>query len=80
MILSGREITKCPKPGKMEETLEGGRGPPRAVAPLEREREITKFIIRPSVMSHKNISVSGTNNIYCFKKFSHDIRRSSFHV
>jgi hypothetical protein len=23
----------------MEETLEGGRGPPRAVAPLERERE-----------------------------------------
>jgi hypothetical protein len=28
-----------PKPEKMEETLEGGRGPPRAVAPLERERE-----------------------------------------
>jgi hypothetical protein len=28
-----------PKPGRMEETLEGGRGPPRAVAPLERERE-----------------------------------------
>jgi hypothetical protein len=26
----------------MEETLEGGRGPPRAVAPLERERERTK--------------------------------------
>jgi len=24
----------------MEETLEGGRGPPRAVAPLEREREV----------------------------------------
>jgi hypothetical protein len=23
----------------MEEALEGGRGPPRAVAPLERERE-----------------------------------------
>jgi hypothetical protein len=23
----------------MEENLEGGRGPPRAVAPLERERE-----------------------------------------
>jgi len=23
----------------MEETLEGGRGPPRAVMPLERERE-----------------------------------------
>jgi hypothetical protein len=23
----------------MEETLEGGRGPPRAVVPLERERE-----------------------------------------
>jgi hypothetical protein len=28
-----------PKPGGMEETLERGRGPPRAVAPLERERE-----------------------------------------
>jgi len=27
-----------PKPGRMEETLEGGRGPPRAVEPLERER------------------------------------------
>ena len=25
--------------GRMEETLEVGRGPPRAVAPLERERE-----------------------------------------
>jgi hypothetical protein len=24
----------------MEETLEGGRGPPRSVAPLERERDI----------------------------------------
>ena len=24
----------------MEETLEGGRGPPRAVEPLEREREV----------------------------------------
>jgi hypothetical protein len=24
----------------MEETLEGGRGPPWAVAPLERERDI----------------------------------------
>jgi len=28
-----------PKPGRMEETLEGGRGPPWAVVPLERERE-----------------------------------------
>ena len=28
-----------PKPGRMEETLEGGRGPPRAVEPVERERE-----------------------------------------
>jgi len=27
-----------PKLGRMEETLEGGRGPPQAVAPLERER------------------------------------------
>jgi len=30
-----------PKPGRMEETLEGGRGPPRAVQPLERERDAT---------------------------------------
>ena len=28
-----------PKPARMEETLEGGRGPPWAVVPLERERE-----------------------------------------
>ena len=27
-----------PKPGRMEETLEGGRGPPGAVEPLEREK------------------------------------------
>jgi hypothetical protein len=27
----------------MEETLEGGRGPPRAVAPLERERNYVKI-------------------------------------
>jgi hypothetical protein len=26
-----------PKPGRMEETLEGGQGPPWAVAPLEIE-------------------------------------------
>jgi hypothetical protein len=26
----------------MEETLEGGRGPPQAVAPLEGERDIPK--------------------------------------
>jgi hypothetical protein len=28
-----------PKPERMEETLEGGRGPFRALAPLERDRE-----------------------------------------
>jgi len=28
----------------MEETLEGGRGPSRAVAPLERQREKRKLI------------------------------------
>jgi hypothetical protein len=27
----------------MEETLEGGRGPPRAVAPLEKERERERY-------------------------------------
>jgi len=35
-----------PKPGRMEETLEGGRGPPRAVEPLERERNLVKFKIK----------------------------------
>jgi len=29
------------KPGRMEESLEGGRGPPRAVEPLERESTCT---------------------------------------
>jgi hypothetical protein len=29
-----------PKPERMEETLEGGQVPPRAVAPLERERDM----------------------------------------
>ena len=29
----------------MEETLEGGRGPPRAVEPLEREREDNVLIL-----------------------------------
>jgi hypothetical protein len=29
----------------MEETLEGGRGPPRAVAPLERERERERELV-----------------------------------
>jgi hypothetical protein len=28
-----------PKPERIEETLEGGRGPPRAVAPLERDKK-----------------------------------------
>jgi hypothetical protein len=34
-----------PKPGRMEETLEGGRGPPWAVVPLEREREMNKIFM-----------------------------------
>jgi len=39
-----------PKPGRMEETLEGGRGPPRAVALLEREiKKIIDFEYRKSV-------------------------------
>jgi len=37
-----------PKPGRMEETLEGGWGPPRAVEPLERER-ITGGIVKITV-------------------------------
>ena len=40
-----------PKLGRMEETLEGGRGPPQAVAPLERERE------RDIVYKHCNCSL-----------------------
>jgi len=34
-----------PKPGRMEETLEGGRGPPRAVEPLERENLCLNMIL-----------------------------------
>jgi len=34
-----------PKSGRMEETLEGGRGPPRAVEPLERERDVKIYVI-----------------------------------
>jgi hypothetical protein len=40
-----------PKPGRMEETLEGGRGPPRAVVPLERERE-SYFPTSKYLLSH----------------------------
>jgi hypothetical protein len=52
----------------MEETLEGGRGPPRAVAPLERERdrerEILAFI---SGQKLKSISVGllRTSQMFC---------------
>jgi hypothetical protein len=31
-----------PKPERMEETLEGGQGPPRAVALLEKIKKIKK--------------------------------------
>jgi hypothetical protein len=33
----------------MEETLEGGRGPPRAVVPLEREREREREREKPKI-------------------------------
>jgi hypothetical protein len=36
--LGCRNRSSRPKPGRMEESLEGGRGPPRAVVLLERER------------------------------------------
>jgi hypothetical protein len=44
----------------MEETLEGGRGPPRAVAPLEREREREREIIkiRTSIRTENDRKVS----------------------
>jgi len=42
-----------PKPGRMEETLEGGRGPPRAVAPLETE-SLKKY---SNIKFHENPSV-----------------------
>jgi len=47
-----------PKPERMEETLEGGRGPPRAVAPLEEERSwIIKIVTQmKSATSEKHIS------------------------
>ena len=34
-----------PKPGRIEKTLEGGRGPPRAVEPLEREKRKRRYIL-----------------------------------
>jgi hypothetical protein len=57
-----------PKPGRMEETLEGGRGPPRAVVPLERERERERDV-SANIYSHlqeaplrtKDIHSSGRN-------------------
>ena len=48
-----------PKPERMEETVEGGRGPPRAVAPLEEEEEyITKSI--KSIYKYKIVSFKYT--------------------
>ena len=52
-----------PKLGRMEETLEGGRGPPRAVEPLERERERVSRMsqvhgeLRPFLHLHRKILV-----------------------
>jgi len=40
----------------MEETLEGGRGPPRAVVPLERERENTLFSNTLSFLSSCSVN------------------------
>ena len=44
-----------PKPGRMEETLEGDRGPPRAVAPLEREREMVFNGVAASYLTSNNL-------------------------
>jgi hypothetical protein len=41
----------------MEETLEGGRGPPRAVAPLEREREMIYTGIFPTRLKFTEIKL-----------------------
>ena len=46
-----------PKPGRMEETLEGGRGQPRAVEPLERERERESYVsisVEQRILSYKD--------------------------
>jgi hypothetical protein len=39
-----------PKPERMEETLEGGRGSPRAVTPLERESDMSTCVRFLSVL------------------------------
>jgi hypothetical protein len=44
-----------PKPERMEETLEGGRGQPRAVAPLEREATNILYINTPITCDFKCI-------------------------
>ena len=50
------------KPERMEETLEGGQGSPRAVAPLEEEEEEVGFLYElimtqghPNVLLHEYI-------------------------
>ena len=50
----------------MEETLEGGRGPPRAVAPLERERECsykTDSVGWLKLHCHKNTNIRNFNSV-----------------
>jgi hypothetical protein len=83
-----------PKPERMEETLEGGRGPPRAVAPLERERkrdslqatdhtrsEIKVFYTTEGLMpTYKPLFVT-----YCQYNCEtgvllHDMKRETFHL
>ena len=49
-----------PKPGRMEETLEGDLGPPRAVALLEREREIIYIYMCKNIMLEMFLSLDMT--------------------
>jgi len=51
-----------PKPGRMEETLKGGRGPSWAVAPLERERERVHLV---GSIIRKNETLFQSLNYFC---------------
>jgi hypothetical protein len=60
----------------MEETLEGGRGPPLAVAPLEREKERERDKLSVCEILKKNLE---SYSLYRRKKY-HDPLRILFVV
>jgi hypothetical protein len=47
LVCRNWKVVALNQEGGMEETLEGGRGPPQAVAPLERESSFHKLLVHP---------------------------------